>query len=515
MKLEYTKNTVRNTFWGIAYRLITIIGPFVIKTLLVNKLGIEYSGLNSLFTSILTVLNLTNLGFSSSIVFTMYQAIVDDDIDAQCAMLNYYRKVYKIVGVIILGLGIGIMPFLPYLVNGGCPDNLNLYCLFTIYLVETVLDYFMFAYVTAIFSAYQRNDITLKISTVRYIIQYILQMLILIFIPNYYMYLCILPLMIVFNNLLNYSASKKIYPNLHCIGTIADSTKKEIHIRVGTLFGHKIGNTILVNIDSILISAFLGLTIMGIYGNYYYILTAVNAIVEIFTNSIIAGLGNKLIIESSEKNYRLFNLLTYSWMFIIGTAAACMLSLYQPFIAGIWYDSSFLLSDNLVILIVIYFYAWMFRIMQLTYRDAAGLWTKDWLKPYIAMSINLIASIVLIQITDDISGVLLPTIFVFFFIYFPWEAWVLFKYLFNEKLSCYIKKSIYYTCINILSCALSYLICNTVLPDYTMRSFILRFPIIIFSTCIIWYLFTHHFCEFQEILEYSKKLINTKHKYIF
>jgi hypothetical protein len=81
--------------WGMIYRIITLIGPFIVKTLIVNKLGIEYSGLSSLFTSILTVLNLSNLGFSSSIVFTMYKAIADEDLELQCAMIAFYRKVYK------------------------------------------------------------------------------------------------------------------------------------------------------------------------------------------------------------------------------------------------------------------------------------------------------------------------------------------------------------------------------------------------------------------------------------
>lgn len=96
MKLARTKNTIRNTLWSGAYRLVAILGPFVVKTIMIRKLGLAYSGLNSLFTDILTVLNLTNLGFSSALVFTLYRAVAEDDREALCAILAFFRKAYRI-----------------------------------------------------------------------------------------------------------------------------------------------------------------------------------------------------------------------------------------------------------------------------------------------------------------------------------------------------------------------------------------------------------------------------------
>lgn len=161
-KLSRAKNTMRNTLWGAIYRVATLIGPFAIKTIIIKELGQEYNGLSTLFTSVLTVLNLANLGFNSSLVFTMYKAIAEDDKPALCAMLKFYRKVYRIVGLVILGMGLAVMPFLPWLVKNDCPPDMNLYVLFAIYLSESVLDYLMFAYNNATFTAFQRNDVTLK-----------------------------------------------------------------------------------------------------------------------------------------------------------------------------------------------------------------------------------------------------------------------------------------------------------------------------------------------------------------
>lgn len=508
MKLNRTQNTVRNTLWGVIYRLVTLIGPFVIKTIIIKKLGLEYSGLNSLFTSILTVLNLANLGFSSSLVYTMYKAIVEEDNDALCAMLNFYRRVYRIVGLVILGLGLILMPFLPHLVTGYCPPDVNLYVLFAIYLAETCMDYLMFAYNIAIFTAYQRGDVQLKISTVRYLVQYLLQALVLIIFRNYYAYVIILPLMVLPNNIANYVAARKMYPDITCRGKLDEGTKKDIYKRVGTLFGHKVGSTVLVSVDSIIISAFLGLTELSLYSNYYYILTAVNGLVEIVTNGSLSGIGNKLITDSEEENYKLFRTMTYGWVALVGGAAACMLCFYQPFISAVWLGSEYLLKDGLVVLIVIYFFTWMFRIMQLTYRDAAGLWTKDWLKPYVGMVINIVGSIVMVKLTGSIAGVLVPTIFVFIFVYTPWEAWAVLKFQFHRGMRDYLIQLAGYSLLAALGCAVCYGLCMLLVPQNTIFSLVVRVVIVGIAYPGLWLLFTRRSEEFSSLLGMIRRVLH-------
>lgn len=511
MKLSRTRNTLRNTAWGIVYRVITLVGPFVIKTVIIKQLGSEYNGLSSLFTSILTVLNLANLGFSSSLVFMMYKAVVDDDINLFCALLNYFRRVYRNVGLAIFLIGIALMPFLPKLINGSYPSDINLYALFAIYLVETSLGYLMFAYTSAIFSAYQRNDTIHKIDTVRYIIQYTLQVIVLIAFSNYYLYIILFPIMVIPNNIAMYLTAKKQYPEITSRGEIDDETKKAVHKRVITLFGHKVGSTVLVSIDSVIISAFLGLNILSIYSNYYYILTAVNGLIEIVTNGSIAGIGNKLITDTNEENYNAFFMMNYAWVALVGLAAACMLSLYQPFII-LWIGEEYLLSDKLMHLIVLYFYSWMFRIMLLTYRDAAGLWTKDWLKPYVGMALNLAGSIFLVKYTHSISGVLIPTIFVFFVIYFPWETWAVFKYQFKSSSVEYYKKMTVYTLIALLGCIIAYNLSNKLLTNASIVQLILRLILTVVVFSLIWILATFRTKEFIRVKEMLISFISKKIK---
>ncbi|MBR6572919.1 MAG: oligosaccharide flippase family protein [Clostridia bacterium] len=507
-----TKNAFRNTLWGAVYRFIALIGPFIIKTIIIKKIGMEYSGLNTLFNSILTVLNLANLGFSSSLVYTMYDAVAREDNEAICAMLNFFRKIYRIIGIVILSMGVVVMPFLPRLVGSECPPGANLYIMFALYLSATVMDYLLFGYINAIFSAYQREDTRLKIMTVRYIVQYALQIAILAIFENYYAYLVTLPLMVIPNSIANYYAAKKEYPQIICKGTPSEEIKKNVYHRVKTLFGHKVGNTLMVNIDSILISAFLGLSVQSLYSNYYYIITAVNGVVEILTNGCLAGIGNKLIVDSEEDNHKLFLNLTYGWVALIGMCAACLLCLFQPFVGGIWIGPEGLLNESFLIFITLFFYTWMFRIMQLTYRDAAGLWTKDWLKPYVSMALKLVLSIILVKITNDIIGVLIPTILIMIFVYFPWEALILYKNAFHRSWNVYLKRIILYTIINAIGCAACYLICVSVSPANTLLSFFIRLAIICVLFPALWLITTHRTNEFAFLKERLLSIFNRRRK---
>ncbi len=507
MKLARTKNTFRNTAWGAIYRVIALAGPFVIKTIIIKNIGMEYSGLNTLFNSILTMLNLANLGFSSSLVYTMYEAVANEDHAAICAMINFFRKVYRIIGFVILGLGLAVMPFLPKLVGSECPPDANLYVMFGLYLSATVLDYVLFGYVNAIFSAYQREDTRLKIMTVRYIVQYVLQIVILAVLKNYYIYLITLPLMVIPNSLANYYAAKKQYPQIRCVGTPSKEIKRSIYHRVRTLFGHTLGNTLLVNVDSILISSFLGLTVQSLYSNYFYILTAVNGLVEILTNGSRAGIGNKLIVDSEEDNHNLFLAMSYGWVAMIGMCSVCMLCLYQPFIGGVWIGPEGLMDTRFVVFMALFFYTWMFRVLQLTYRDAAGLWTKDWLKPIVAMGIKLIFSVVLVKLMNDVIGVIIPTIFVLAIVYFPWEAQVLYKNLFHRSWWGYFKRILSYTAINFGSAVVCCLLCLWLAPENSLITFLIRLIVVCIVFPSIWLITTYRTYEFNYLFGMMKRLL--------
>ena len=215
VKLSRTKNAVRNIYCGLFNKIITILFPFLIRTVLIKKIGIEYAGLNSLFSSILQVLNLTELGFASAVVYSMYKPIAEDDKDTICALLNFYKRVYFIIGLVILALGTAVMPFLQHLIKGNIPQDINIYVLYSIYLVNTSLSYLLFGYKNSLLNAHQRRDVISNILTITQGLMNICQLLILVTIKNYYLYVLMMPIFTVLNNVWLELRQKECFLNIH------------------------------------------------------------------------------------------------------------------------------------------------------------------------------------------------------------------------------------------------------------------------------------------------------------
>ena len=153
MRTNVSKNTFQGTFWGVLWKATTIILPFVIRTIIIKKLGDSYSGLNSLFSSILNVLNLADLGIGSAMVFAMYKPVADDDNNKICSLLNFYKKAYFVIGIVISIIGLSIRPLLPFLINDSVPQDINIYILYLFYLANSVSTYFFLAYYSSVFYA--------------------------------------------------------------------------------------------------------------------------------------------------------------------------------------------------------------------------------------------------------------------------------------------------------------------------------------------------------------------------
>ena len=99
---DRTKNAKRNILFGLLNKIFSIILPFLTRTFLIQTIGAEYLGVDSLFTSLLQILNLSELGFSSAVVFSMYEPMAHQRTDEICALLNFFRKVYVIIGIVKL-----------------------------------------------------------------------------------------------------------------------------------------------------------------------------------------------------------------------------------------------------------------------------------------------------------------------------------------------------------------------------------------------------------------------------
>lgn len=460
-KIERTKNATRNIIFGVILKAYQIIVPFLMRTAMIYLMGVQYLGLNSLFTSILQVLNLAELGVGSAMIYSMYKPIAEDDNATICALMKLYKTYYRIIGLVIAVIGCALTPFIPKLISGDVPDNLNIYLLYLLNLGATVLSYWLYAYKNCILQAHQRVDIVSKVSLVTSTIQYALQLLVLWLFQDYYLYVIVLLATQALTNIATAMCADRIYPQFKPKGQIATEEKKAINNRIKDLFTSKIGGIIYDSADTIVISSFLGLTALAIYQNYFYILNAITGLITVVFSACTAGIGNSIVVETKGKNYKDLNKFTFIICWGAGFCAVCLLCLYQPFME-LWVGKDLMLSSSAVICFVVYFFVRQLNSLFNTYKDASGMWHEDRFRPLVAALTNLALNLILVQFIG-LYGILISTVLAIVCVGMPWLLHNLFTVIFEKKyLVGYLKNLLYYCFIILISCTITYFICTKV-----------------------------------------------------
>lgn len=509
MKLERTKNASRNIVFGVIQKLYQIIIPFLLRTAMIHFMGVQYLGIDSLFASILQVLNLAELGVGSAMVYSMYKPIVDDDTTTICALMRLYRTYYRVIGAVIAVVGIALTPFIPKLVKSDLPSELNIYILYWLNLAATVLSYWLFAYKNSLFSAYQRIDIPSKVSLVTSTFRYAVQFFVIFVIKNYYIYVIAVLAGQALTNVITAIAATKMYPELKPVGKLQPEVVHGINKRIRDLFTAKIGSVVVNSVDTVVISAFLGLTVLAVYQNYFYILTSVIGIVGIVFNSCTAGIGNSVIVDTKEKIYEDLKKFTFIIVWISGFCTCCFLCLYQPFMK-IWVGEDLMLNFGAVICLCIYYFIYEFNQLLWTYKDASGIWYQDRFRPLVTALSNLAMNLIMVQFFG-IYGVLLSTVISFLFVGTPWLIHNLFTFIFDKKyMRKYLKQLLVYSTVVFIACIICYYLCSFVqLSDWS--TLIVRGIICCIVPNTLFLLIYHKSSEFVQ----SVRLLDRITKYKF
>lgn len=457
-------NILRNTLFGLTNKLINILIPFVTRTVIIYILGLEYAGLNSLFSSVLQVLNLAELGISTAIVYCMYKPMAENDKDLICALLKYMRKLYYLIGIVVILLGIVIIPILPYFINGSVPDGLNIVLLYSIYLFNTGIGYFFFAYKSTLLNAGQKVGVISNINSIIVLCQGIAQIFVVTVLRNYYCFLILMPIFTIFNNIFISCATKRYYPDLSCVGDLPENVKKDVATRVKGLFVTRICTTTRNAFDSIFISAFIGLSTVAIYGNYYYLMSAIIGILNVLIVAMAASVGNSLVTETIQKNYRDFRIMNFGFNWVVGFCTCCMLTMIQPFMK-LWMGEEALFSFPIVILICIYFYMLNIGSIRAVYHDAAGLWWEARYRAVFEAIINLILNFLLTRWLG-VFGTILGTLLALITINYVWGGQIVFKYYFKTiSAKEYFIDNFKYSMVTLIGCITSYFIVYRIKTD--------------------------------------------------
>lgn len=456
-------NAARNILWGLIQKALSVLLPFFVRTALIYCLGVEYVGLNSLYASILSVLSLAELGFASAVAYSMYRPIAEGDKRMVLQLLQFFRRVYRVIGLCILAVGLLVMPFLDSMIEGSRPGDVNLQIAFGIYLANTCISYLMCGYRQTLLDAHQRNDVVSKVSTLVCFVLNGSQIALLLIVPNYYIYALVIPVLTVAQNLAIAYLSNRLYPEYSAAKFIDEplckKERQEIRKRVMGIMVYRTCQITRDACDSIFISIFIGLTAVACYSNYFLVVSSLLAVLEVMCSSMTASVGNSIASEDVEKNFKDMRLFMFLYSSIATVCLACLVCLYQLFMT-LWVGPSLLLPDSIVVLLCVYYYVRVIGDIRSVYVDATGLWWELKGRSVIEALMNVVLNLILVQVIG-VAGAVTATIISMLLVNYLWGSEVVFTHYFGRrKLLVFFADNAIYSIAALAACFAAFYVCS-------------------------------------------------------
>jgi O-antigen/teichoic acid export membrane protein len=415
----------------------------------------------------------------------MYKPVAENDVRTVDALLNFYRKAYAVVGTVILTVGICLIPFLDKLVKGSYPEDINIVLLYIVYLLNASISYFMYAYRSSLIVVYQREDINSVTNMIVTVLLMVCQISILFLTNNYMLFAVMQPIFTVANNLRIAFVVKKMFPQYKCEGRISHEIIGELKKKVSGTVIVKISQMTRNSFDSICVSAFIGLSETAIYNNYYYVIRAVTSILSIFSNSIMGGVGNHVVLKTKDENFNELKKIDFIYMNISGWCTVFILCLIQPFME-LWMGSGMLLPMSVVILLCIYFYFLKIGDMLTVYSSTNGLWWeyRFWSVTEILLNISLN---ILLAKYYGLHGIVIATIFTIFGLNLVVGPIITFKNYFGiKRLKEYWTYQTIYFLVTFTICLITYTLCSLITVGDVIQMLCVRFAVCLLIPGVIY-----------------------------
>lgn len=472
MKSERKKSSFKNMITAVSSNVLTIIVGLVAQAVFIKILGSEYLGLNGLFSNVISMLGIVELGMGSAIIYNMYKPIAENDHEKIKSLMQFYKKSYRIITLIISIIGIMIIPFIKYIVDiESVTVDINVYLVYILFLLETICSYIL-SYKRSMLYADQKEYITNIIHMGYTILVNTMQLTFLYFTHDYYLYLIIKVMMRLVENIVISSYVNRRYSYLldNNVTKLDSKTEKDIFQKIRALFFHKIGTFIVSGTDNIIISKYLGLVTVGLYSNYYMIINAVQTVINHIIQATRASVGNLLVTESKTKQFDIFNKIRFVNFWISCFSSICIFVIMDSFIT-IWIGYKFVLPTKVLLVLVINFFIVSSRSTYGAFKEAAGIFYEDRFVPIIESLLNIVLSIIFVK-KFGLMGVFMGTIGSGLVLWCYSYPKYVYNKLFGRKIADYIKETIYYFIIFILIAGFTYSLAILISFDNVYLQFI-------------------------------------------
>lgn len=427
--MSRTQNSLKNMAASLIGQFGSIVLRFACRTVFIYVLGKEFLGISSLYTNILTLLSVSELGISSAITFSLYRPLAEGDNAKVSAIMQFFKNAYRIVGLVILVIGLCLIPFLPTLMNG-TTDKVNIYLYYLLYLAQTVVTYFFFAYKQTILFADQKKYLVDYVVFGANVVTTLLQILVLVIRESFFEYTIALIISGVVTNLIVAIIVDKKYPYLKDKAPkLSGEEVKEIFKQVYAMFLYRVCNVVGTATDNLIISSNINVLMVGLYDNYYLIINAVQKVLSHILGAFSGSLGNLYVLESDTKNEQVFRCLNLVNLWLITLSSVCFMILFQPFIT-MWIGEEYLFTPVVLYIIVMNFATnYMQGVMQI-YKDVTGLFVKGKYRPVATVILNLVISIILVK-KMGIAGVFLGSIISRMCTTWAYDGWLIYTHAFH------------------------------------------------------------------------------------
>ncbi len=443
------KRSLLNVSVSIGFKFVIIILEIFVRRFLIRYVGNEINGLNSLYISILDFLAIAELGVGGAITYCMYQPIVDGDREKTAALYHLFQKLYWIIGAVIVVVGCAIMPLLPYLAKDYAEANVNLYLTFALMLSSVAITY-LFSAKTSLINAYKDNYIVNTVSSLGRIVQCGLQMLVLFLTGSFIWYLVCR----IISSVLQWVATETIARYKHgdiikikC--SVDSETKKEVTKNVKAMFMHKIGGILVNTADSIIISSFIGILILGKYSNYTAIVIAMTSVLTLCFTPLTSVVGH-MFVEEGRETAKKYCGVFHTLNFVLGMVFFLGYYAVADNLVGVLFGAELELAKSVSFVITLNYFIQFMRQGCMLFRDATGTFYNDRWKPLFEGIINIGLSVLFVCVFPEdykVVGVIAATIITNLFICHIIEPYVLYKHAFRSGMKQYYVQNYAYILI--------------------------------------------------------------------
>lgn len=479
-----TKKTGRNIIYATISQVVKLILVALNRIIFVRKLGASFLGVNGLFSNVLTILSLADLGMSTTMMYCLYKPLADNNQDKISRYINYFKKIYNIIALAVAIIGIAMVPLLKYIVN--LPDEMpHIYLYYLLLLTNTVLSY-LFIYKTTLLQSDQKMYVINKYDTVFQFVLFILQLMVLLFTKSFALYLGCNILCTFVGNVFKAKTTEKLYPYIKSGSNLnlEQSEKKILFKNLYSLFCYKLGSVIQSNTDNILISVFIGTITVGYYSNYNMIILQVTSFITIIFTALKSSVGNFITEKNTKSQYEMFEILEVYNYWIVSFCSIYFLVLIPNFIQ-LMFGQEYLLSNLFLISIILNFYTSNIRQNLWIYRETTGVFSKTKHITLVTSAINLILSIIFGKYFG-IVGIVFATV-IARMLYAWWkEPQIIYNDIFKKSAKSYYKNYLFRFLLMILIGVILSTITNFIKFNNLIISLILKFIICTLIMAIIY-----------------------------